>query len=476
MKKILLLIGVLTLAGCQGYFDVKPRTEVRAEDIFKTEEGYWDALTGLYIGMTDQSVYGRNLSWDAIEFMAWNHINRDQSSGWFYLQRADYGQRSSKQFAEMVWSKLYNVIAEANYLLHAVDEWGGHLSDDVRRTVRGEALAIRAYCHFDLLRLYAPVPNDTAVALPTIPYVTRYEKHVPVQRTYSATLGLLRTDIDEALRLLDERTLPEDRRLYRSNTHMNWAAMQLLKARVGQWTGDANTLQYAQTLIDYLDAGASKWALDQTTSQAAIMPSEVLFGLNVWKLKQYTQTSWTLYPSSAHNDNMLLSPTADFVPDDLFQQNNQPLGTPDSDIRFSAWFAYFNDTQHSVTGRTSVKIRNTGSNANSLVPLLRMSEAWLIAADASPREQAIGLVNTLRGKRAISPAGYLPLDTPESDVRGVIEHELRREFTQEGQTWFLYKRLGKTRIPGMEPSVNDMTAEKYTLPYPETDIEFGIKP
>ena len=47
-------IGLLVLsfftAGCQDWLNVQPKTSVQEEDIFSTEYGFKDVLTGFYMG------------------------------------------------------------------------------------------------------------------------------------------------------------------------------------------------------------------------------------------------------------------------------------------------------------------------------------------------------------------------------------------------------------------------------------------
>ena len=69
-----------------------------------------------------------------------------------------------------MWNSNYNAIANCNYLLKNIAEKGSVMNEDLRQLVEGEALALRAFLHFDLLRGYAPsfkmVKNE-----PAIPYV-----------------------------------------------------------------------------------------------------------------------------------------------------------------------------------------------------------------------------------------------------------------------------------------------------------------
>mgnify|MGYP002228113051 FL=1 len=57
---------------------------------------------------------------------------------------------------DTLWSSNYYAIANCNYLLQNISKHGGVLSEKVRPLVEGEALALRAFLHFDLLRGFAP--------------------------------------------------------------------------------------------------------------------------------------------------------------------------------------------------------------------------------------------------------------------------------------------------------------------------------
>lgn len=48
-KYICVLVGLLTLlTSCESWFDVDPRTEIKEKDLFKNENGFFDALIGVY--------------------------------------------------------------------------------------------------------------------------------------------------------------------------------------------------------------------------------------------------------------------------------------------------------------------------------------------------------------------------------------------------------------------------------------------
>ena len=44
-----ILAGALTFSSCTDWLDVSPKTNIPAEELFETENGYMSALAGIYI-------------------------------------------------------------------------------------------------------------------------------------------------------------------------------------------------------------------------------------------------------------------------------------------------------------------------------------------------------------------------------------------------------------------------------------------
>ena len=51
MKHLLIymaaLVGLTGITSCSDWLDVSPRTEIKADDNFESEQGFKDALTGV---------------------------------------------------------------------------------------------------------------------------------------------------------------------------------------------------------------------------------------------------------------------------------------------------------------------------------------------------------------------------------------------------------------------------------------------
>lgn len=144
-----------TLTACDDWFDVRPKSQVKENDLFKTEAGFRDATLGVYTLMADQDAYGGNMTMGLLDVLAQQYTNVNTA----YASAVTYGYSDiyNKPRIEAMWTKCYEAIANCNHILAQVDGAnGGVLSDKMHRIVKGEALAVRAYLHFDMMRLYAP--------------------------------------------------------------------------------------------------------------------------------------------------------------------------------------------------------------------------------------------------------------------------------------------------------------------------------
>lgn len=152
----------------------------------------------------------------------------------------------------MVINHLNNIIQHA--------EKGGENEFKHSKLYLGEALALRAMIHFDLVRYFgAPFWASEDLKAKAIPYVSRYAFSVTDYSSLDEVYDLITAELTRA-----ESLLAEDSSLVpavRTNsaygftdariTHMNLYAVQALLARVYWTRGDlGNAAIYAQKVID----------------------------------------------------------------------------------------------------------------------------------------------------------------------------------------------------------------------------------
>lgn len=138
IKIFIISIG-LVLSSCSDWLDVTPPSQIREEAQFNSVEGFQQALIGCYIGMTDEMLYGRALSWSTIELMAGQFVPLQASSQNDYsISNYNYTSTNALSYINNIWAKSYNVIANVNNALKYI-ELNKNILDNVNYSViKGE--------------------------------------------------------------------------------------------------------------------------------------------------------------------------------------------------------------------------------------------------------------------------------------------------------------------------------------------------
>lgn len=453
---IISLALLFSLSSCNEWLHVNPPGQVELDKLFEKESGFEDALNGAYIGMKDSIAYGSNLSMTTIEHLvsSWNvtSASAEEAIGLF-----DYGNSLVQGTFDQIFRKQYLVIAELNTILNAIDERKSvFITKGKYEQVKGECLAMRAYVHFDLLRLFGPVPGTETGEL-ILPYATSVSKENIPYNTYAEYKILLDKDIQEAKKLLkigEEAGVYADYKAIR----MNLEAMNALDARAKLWHGDkAAAFELAKSIIE-----TTATTLGSTVDIANgdyNLSKEHILGLHIYDMHQkfnYTFAKGTLYKGS----------TSTMV-------NSQLYGSTGTDIRETSalWSTVLGSSLE--TRYTIMKYKvESGTPSGGLssdyrrIPLIRLSEMYLIAAETAPDAAAANTYwNTFRASRNLEEK---PLPTDEVELKNEIMAEYRRELFAEGQAFYAYKRLNADAEKFLWLP-NDAIIN-YVVPLPKTEV------
>lgn len=465
---IYFFIIALTLSSCKKFLDVQPESDVVKEDLFKTEEGFKEALNGVYNLSSEQKLYGGNLTFGNLDIMAQNYefTNLDKR----LVQSFAYSDAKIIAQNDEIWAAAYKTIGNINTILEAAESNKGVLFDKNYELIKGEALTLRAYLHFDLLRLFAPSylskPNATA-----IPYVTIVSIKSTPFSTVTQVLDKIIADLTEAKQLLKtadpilspayivgyaDKTypggFPENKKstetssgslfLQNRRHRMNYFTVCGELARVYLYKGDqANSLANAREVID---SKKFPW-----TKQ------EDFFNLNSEQRDKvfYPEiiTGWFVPKSQDHVRDLFWRQAADNAPSinqkDLIYEKGS-VGA--DDWRFRQWF---HDEPSSTSAGRSYLLKYTwnGSPLRNMHPLLapamRLSEMYYIAAEAtfdSDPVKATAYVDSVRFHRGIGTE--LPKTISKPDFIKKLVDEARKEFYGESQIFYMHKRLNRDII------------------------------
>lgn len=498
MKKILTIVIILFSlfgTGCKKWLDVKPQGETTQDELFKTQKGFRDALTGAYIRMKSGNIYGGALTWGNIEFMAINWENPSPSNtALTKLINGDYTDATVRGWLDNTYADLFKVVADVNSILSVIDDKKSVFTEGNYSIVKGEALTLRAFCHFDAMRMYGPLPSAPGTAR-ILPYVTTVSKDIHEPLLYQDFMKSVLNDLDQAEALLkdvdpirkysiaqlnpgqnDQPVLSDNYLLYRQ-VRMNYYSVLALKARVYLWlsTSDAsykvNAAKYAQMVIDAADpTGAPLFRLGEERDRANedyTMSSEHISALSVYNL---ATTATGLFGETGSLMRY------DFnISDGFYYLNNLfPVSERTSDIRWKQMWTY--KTTAGATNYVMYKkyIQKAGLFPVLQIPLLRLSEMYLILTEcADTKAGAEASYSFLCSKKGIPFTSFNSTDWL-TDRRNKLIREYVREFYAEGQSFFTYKRFNLTTLPASWTyTYYNAKPTKYLVPKPDREINYN---
>ncbi len=462
-KKIKYLVPVLALLlwSCNDWLTIEPKSEIDAEVLFETPEGFSIALNGVYTSLSSNTLYGREMKNSFIDVLARMYTLNNPT--YEVLETYEYDAPELKGMIEGIWTLSYNAIANCNSILERVAlRDSSFFPASGKKMVEGEALSLRALLYFDLLRLYAPAPVvGDAEAIPW--YDKLSNKPMPFRRT-SEILSLIIADLKKSKELQRSFDTGEDalnnfkhnqrfsyskgfyengRRAYRMGY---WATTALL-AQVALYAGDNSlALQNAMELVNLPAEVLGFTPSDKIEANGydRMLSEDVIFAL-------YNQE----FEESFDEHNMLVSNV-----DNIF-------GNDGDDFRRKC---YLNNlgTQQQLAKFILTEDNKKEGQISYTIPMFRLSLMYHVAIEAmfdTDPQGAVALFSTLRTKRGCKTP--LPTLTDKNDLLTWLVNDARREFMGEGQLFFMYKRLNRDVID--EKRGNKTLGDKFVIPVPDRE-------
>lgn len=459
---IAICLGAGLLTSCDNFLDITPDGQVKRDEMLETTEGIEDALYGVYAQMRQSDLYGMALSIYGIEVMAQNldcfGSNYAENLGKYNWEYSDV-----LNWSESVWTTMYNNISNTNSVLQAPKV--ANATQFPYTFYKGEALALRAFMHFDLLRLYAPQYTLDTSAM-GIPYQTTFSLHTPDFESMSANYEHIINDLLEAEKLLadedkhvDEIAFTTDRQI-----HLNLYAVQAELARVYLTMGNKQKAQeYASKVIE-----SSPYTLKEKTEvlndvAGILSKKECIFG--IYYSGFYKDVNGLLQQQQSYYS---LDPRDDFM--DTYNTEADGL-----DYRQTAYFTSVEtggELHYRLSKFTDVYELNNMSASRPTdlilgVNLIRLPEMYYIMAEClldSDNKKAAEYYDAMRQHR-----GLEPLVANRSLTIDLINLERYKEYFGEGVMFFNNKRqnLPLTSADGKTsyPASNNI----YVIPIPDSE-------
>lgn len=481
MKKILytmILACSTMMVSCDSWLEVKPYDKISEGELQKSEEGYQKMLNGIYIDLNSDALYGQSLSVEMIEVMGGAYAIGTDNSVWGNykdLSNYQYGTEYWRNRLDQTWNKAYALILNCNKILENIDQNQDLFTGGNYYAVKGEALALRAMLHFDMLRLFGPVYAKDSDKK-AIPYYNKQTNSPEPILTAKEVAEKVVADLEEARILLandpvkTEGTLMSGSQDGTSNFmryrafRLNYYAVEALLARVNLYMGNkTEAFKYATDVIKTADQGIFPFVdkslvIGSPADPDRIFSSEVLFAL--------TNTSRSKIHKNFYDPSRL--PNYVFRMDDNLMSNivyggAATTGGYQDDYRYRAnWIA---TGSNRYFYKYSDMVAN-GSIQNTMIPMIRLGEMFLIAAESQSDNLANGVqyVNALRRNRGVANLQTL---TPD-----LLKYEYIRELYGEGQLFYLYKRLNSDIITSSNANKNPKASDLiFVVPLPDSETE-----
>ena len=474
----LALTAMVSLSSCNDWLDVSPKTQIKAADNFSSEQGFEDALTGVYLLMESESLYGKELTFGMLDAMAQYYTAMNTSNTYNYDMAFDFDNSAVESRINNVWSAMYTAIANDNELISNIDAADPNMFTGRNyHLIRGEAYGLRAFMHFDLVRLfgesYAVNPANKC-----IPYMKNVTADVTDLSTVSQAVELCLQDLAVAETELSNDPVVAgsvsgaDESYERDRTFkFNYYAVKLLQARIHLYKGDYNkALEAAREVIEQ---GVFYWTPEAeiTTSTTAqrnrVFSEELVFCLYDTDLR----SRYSSYFTSQLN-GLVMSEECYQAVYELYNAG------------FSGDYRYAYQTTELDGQHYSAKLQQpTSGNTYFMfrMPLMRLSEAYYIAAECVLERDndivaCLSYLNTVRFNRNLTDALLADQHTT-SDAHEEIRKEYTKEFMCEGQLYYYFKRKNYSAIPvytATEDQVSvTLVTPHYVFPLPDNEIEYG---
>lgn len=492
MKNIylyLIIPVVLTFTSCNKWLDVQPELEMRQIAMFESEQGFKDVLIGAYIRMATPELYGLNTTMKLPEMMAQNWTIPAENSSQaeiYYISNFDFTQTSTRDIVEKVWLQYYQTIININSILECIDAKKDLFTNGNYELIKGEALGLRAFLHFEILRYWGPIPGKVDAEDKAIPYVRIVTKNPQdlLAVSYREVIDNILTDLDNAEQLLVNDPIltysnailnspddlqgvnqdlphPDDEFHYFRQARFNYYAVKATKARYYLWIGNkSKALENALVVIDALDSDSkSKFTLGsdaEANNGVLTFPTEQIFAVNSTLATQTLTPIFFNYSTAYIQAETSLETAFETTlhTSDIRYRNNrlwESRVVPLASTSFN-FFKKYNESGSTVTAITTI-------------PLIRLVEMYFIATECG-REDLFKVYRLVR----VLDASIDDTLTDADAIKERLEKEYRKEFYGEGQMFFFYKRYAYSMLSW--PVAKEIAEVSYRLPFPESQMTF----
>ena len=423
IKLLLCLFLTVAFSACNLLNEVSPN-DVSAADAIKDGASAEAALLGIYSSMQQKGYYGG-------QYLLIGEALTDNAvtGGYQVISLDELGNKAvtpANILVEDLWLSIYRVVANCNGLLTALPDVSD-LTPTRKKDIEGQARAIRALAHFDLLRYFGEHWNTSSTF--GVPIVTTVQtiSDVPARATVAAVYKIVTDELTAAAGLLDVKN--------EAPQYVNVNTVNALLSRVYLYQKNlAKADEFASKVINST-AYRLVNAADYATIFKSRRTSESIFEL------AFDIQNKSAYNGLTYVRDGAARPEVNFI---AAAGLNVFFKTRVNDAR--AKLLNFDSTANDATirpnGRTQ-KYRGEDVRDNPAY-IVRLAEMYLIRAEAKGRVAGLADINALRAKRSVFLLTPVMVLTDDAYRTAILE-ERRAEFNFEGQRYFDLARLRRLK-------------------------------
>ena len=457
---------MITLGSCTKTIDIEPTHTANGENSFTKLEDYEAALTGAYARLLSVNYYGSSNGSSAFstlsDMMTDNLFESGESLG-NYQNFSHWTYTADDVNIDATWLAAYRVIQQCNLTLRNIDKLAATNAGGVNR-VKSQALALRAFVHFDILRYWGE-SNLRNSNLKGIPYVSSFDieqkpARLSVKETYDAIIKDLH-DARSLMQNMDKAIQSATSTASTARGYIDEIGTNAILARVYNYAAEADSaIKYSSLAI-----------------AARPLSSRANFPL-IWQDANTSEVIWSVKftpLNSGTGDNVYypIGNRASYRP----ATNLTALYDQANDVRYSSYF----QLRARGGGSRLVLVKYLAKQSQLAKPdgitdfkVLRTGEMYLIRAEGYAQKlmdgPALADLNTLRAARI---NGFVPGIETGAALISAIANERRKELVCEGHRWFDLKRTN--RIVNRTTNCNvfcslDANAREWVWPLPQTEI------
>lgn len=432
-------LSMISFSCEKTYLDTKPTASIDAGSAYATTKNAAAAVNGIYRSFIVRYLSSQGHSGHPAMMIILDHMGEDMVIGttaasWHVGETRWTAHRSDvNTMAQFPYELYYRIIGNANIGIANIDKAVGPAAD--RNTLKGEALALRAFGYFNLVQLYgkryeARAKPNTQLGVPLILEPTTEGK---ARNTVEEVYAQINKDLADAALLLTSARL--------NKSHINLNVVRGLQARVALVQQDwANAAKFAaEARAGYLPMNATQY-LDGFQD---IANSEWMWGFD--HLEDQTEYFGGYHSYISCNYNSTVIRTYPKVINNLLYKQ-----IPATDVRSKMWVET-PTAANSIVPPGGVrpkflnqKFRLPGTPSTSAmgdVPYMRAAEMYLIEAEAKARlNDAAGASKVLFDLIKTRDANYVQSTKTGDALLVEILTQRRIELWGEGHRFLDLKR------------------------------------